>query len=311
MNPTRVFIISCLFLPLSLKGVTLVYNLKVRRVFTIAAVLERMKSRLLFSAVPLFFTRSRDLIDTRIGLKGREKRRAGGSLLNMRYIPSKHWWLEVTTAIETDHATFTGTDPFHASRVGLDDFVFSAGYRHFIGKRCQLVGYGLVGIPTRRKVTLEDRHTPLVGTRFYNLGFGVEGSYSFISELRRSFAAIIQARFIHGFNREWFPILPKDARIQPGNGTDLLFSFQFRKRRTIVETGYNLTIFSQQAVILPTETIDADTLVRHSGYLSLSHALLKGLFNKPFIFGAGFNVSRTHTLDIRTFTGWIHFSIVF
>ena len=306
-------VVGFLFLLLisgGLKSVTLVYNLKVRRVFTIAAVLERMKSRLLFSAVPLFFTRSRDLIDTRTGLQGREKRRAGGSLLNMRYIPSKHWWLEVTTAIETDHATFTGTDPFHASRVGLDDFVFSAGYRHFIG-RCQLVGYGLVGLPSRRKVTLEDRHTPLVGTRFYNLGFGVEGSYSFISELRRSFAAIIQARFIHGFNREWFPILPKDARIQPGNGTDFLFSFQWRRRRTIVETGYNLTIFSQQAVILPTETIDADTLVRHSGYLSLSHAIPKGLFDKPFIFGAGFNVSRARILDVRTFTGWVHFSIVF
>ena len=295
----------------SLYAVTLVYNLRVRRIFTIAAVLERMKSRLLLSAVPIFFTRKRRLLDKRTNLDGCEKRRAGGSLLNLRYIPSKHWWFEATTAIETDHGTFTGSDPFHASRTGLDDLVFSGGYRHFLGKKVQLVGYGLVGIPTRRRVELQDRHTPFVGTRFFNIGIGGEASYSFVSKLRRSFATITQLRFIHGFNRSWFPILPKNARIQPGNGTDILLSLQFRERRTIIETGYNATIFSNQAIILPTETIKTDTLVRHGGYLNLSHAILKGLFDKPFIFGAGFNINHTQKIDARTFTGWIHFSIVF
>jgi hypothetical protein len=292
-------------------AVTLVYNLRVRRVFTIAAVLERMKKRVLVSAVPIFFTRKRLLSDELTNLTGCEKRRAGGSLINMRYIHSKHWWLEATTGIETDHGTFTGSDPFKASRTGFDDVVLATGYRHFIGKKMQLVGYGLAGIPTRRKVTLEDRRTPLVGTRFFNLGIGGEVSYSFLSNLRHSFAAIFQTRFIHGFNRSWFPILPKNARIQPGNATDILLTAQFREQRTIFEAGYNATIFSNQAVILPTQTITTDTFVRHGGYVNVSHAILKAFFDKPFIFGAGCNINHTNFNDARAFTGWIHFSIVF
>ena len=219
---------SVLLLCFQVEAVTLVYNMKVRRVFNIEPVLERMKSRVVLSAVPIVFWRKRHLIDTRTSLDGREKRRVGGSLFNLRYIISKHWWLEATTAVAADHGTFTGTDAFHASRFGLDDLVLAGGYRHFIGKRGQCVLYGLVGLPTRRKVELEDRHGPLVGTRFYSVGIGLEGSYSFISETKRSFAAIAQSRIIHGFNRSWFPVLPQGSEIQPGNGTDLLFTLQFR-----------------------------------------------------------------------------------
>ncbi len=207
----------------------MVYNLKVRRVFNIAPLLERMKSRWPVTAVPIFFTRSRHIVEERTDLDTCEKRRAGGSLFNVRYVASKHWWAEATTGIAKDHGKFSGTDTFHASRVGLDDIVVSGGYRHFICKKGQAVVYGLAGFPTRRKVELSDRHGPLVGSRVYNVGFGLEGSYSFISELKRSCAAIVQSRFIHGFNRSWFPILPKDAKIQPGNFTDLLFTLQFRE----------------------------------------------------------------------------------
>ena len=314
------FICSRLFLLLSLVcisshhsnyAVTLVYNLKVRRIFAIAPVLKRMKSRVLLSAVPIFFARSSHLIDARTNLDACEKRRAGGSLFNLRYVPSKHWWLEATTGIETDHATFTGTDEFHASRVGVDDIVLAGGYRHFIGKKGQAVAYGLVGFPTRRKLQLCDRYGPLVGTRLFAIGFGLEGSYSFLSELRRSFAAIIQSRFIHGFNRDWFPVLPAGSKIQPGNFTDLLVTLQFREKRTIVETGYNFTIFSNQAVILPTQTIKTDTFIRHSLYATLSHAVLKGPFNKTIVFGAGCNGSFSKEFDTRTIAGWIYCTLVF
>ncbi len=80
------FICSRLFLLLSLVcisshhsnyAVTLVYNLKVRRIFAIAPVLKRMKSRVLLSAVPIFFARSSHLIDARTNLDACEKRRAG------------------------------------------------------------------------------------------------------------------------------------------------------------------------------------------------------------------------------------------
>ena len=292
-------------------AITLVYNLKVRRIFAIEPVLERMKSRWIFSAVPIFFSRKRHIVDSRTNLDAFEKRTAGASLLNLRYVPSKHWWFEVTTGIETDHGTFTGSDPFRASRVGIDDIVFSGGYRHFIGKKGQVVGYGLVGFPTRRKVTLQDRYGPLVGTRLHAVGLGIEGSYSFFSEIRRSCAAIIQGRFIHGFNRSWFPVLPKGAEIQPGNGTDLLFTLQFRERRTIIEAGYNATFFTNQALLLPTQTITTNTFVRHSGYATVSHAIPKGLFGKPFIFGTGCNMSHSKKFDTRTITAWVYFSLVF
>ncbi len=292
-------------------AVTLVYNLRVRRVFAVAAVLEQMKSRILTSVVPLYFSRRRPLIDARTNLNGCEQRRAGGAIINFRYVHSKHWWIAGTTAIATDHGTFTGTDPFKASRTGFDDIVLTTGYRHFVGKKMQLIGYGLVGLPTKRSVNLEDRHTPLLGTRFYNLGIGGEISYSFLSERKRSFATIAQIRFIHGFNRSWCPILPAGSKIQPGNSTDMLLTAQYRHRKTIFEGGYDGTLFSNQAIILPTETIKADSVYRHTVYASFSQAKFKALFDKPIVYGAGFNVSYAPKIDTRTFSIWVHGSIVF
>lgn len=291
--------------------VTLVYNLRVRRIFNIEPVLARLKSRWVFSAVPIFFARSRDVISITTDLESEEKRRAGGSIFNLRYIHSKHWWAEVTTGIETDHGTFTGADPFKASRTGFDDIVLSSGYRHFWGKKGQVVGYWLVGLPTRRKVTLADRNGPLVGTRFYNIGIGLEGSYSIISELKRSCALIAQGRFIHGFNRSWFPILPKNAEIQPGNGTDLLITVQYRKKRTIFEGGYDVTLFTNQALIFPAQTFSTDTFVRHSLYGRVSYIFPNGIFGKPTIIGGGANGSYAKQFDTRAFTGWVYCSLVF
>lgn len=303
-------------------AVTMVYNLKVRRVFNVAPLLERMKKRWLVSAVPIIFSRKSHIIDERTAVDVHERRTAGGSLFNLRYVPSKHWWAEATTGIEVDHGSYTkpgvsthgrytGSDDFRDYKVGLDDIVISGGYRHFFCKKWQLVGYGLVGIPTRRRVDLSDRYGPLVGTRIYNIGCGIEGSYSFINELKRSCAAIVQSRFIHGFNRRWFPILPSDAKIQPGNFTDVLFSLQYRERRTIVEAGYDLTVFSNQALLLATEKVVANTFLRHSGYMTISHAVLEGPFCKPFVFGAGLNVSSSKKFNARTVTGWVYGTIVF
>lgn len=308
---TRLVLFICIAVYMPVSGVTLVYNLRVRRIFNVEPVLRQIKSRVIFSTVPIYFSRKSTLTDVTTTLDTCEKRRAGGSLLNVRYVHSKHWWMEVTTGIETDHGTFDTPVPFSATRTGFDDIVFASGYRQFFGKKVQVVGYGLVGLPTKRKVTLADRFGPLVGTRFYNLGVGLEGSYSFVSSLPRSCSAILQTRFIHGFNRSWFPILPRNAEIKPGNATDILGTIQYRKRRTIFETGYNATIFSQQALIFPTQTIKTDTFVRHAVYATLSHVILKALFNKPFIFGVGGNITRTKQFDAKTFTVWIFGSVVF
>jgi len=88
MNAKNSIIIITVLLCFQLKAVTLVYNMKVRRVFNIEPVLERMKSRLVLSAVPIVFLRKRHLIDTRTSLNNREKRRVGGSLFNLRYVIS-------------------------------------------------------------------------------------------------------------------------------------------------------------------------------------------------------------------------------
>lgn len=292
-------------------GVTLVYNLRVRRIFHVPPVLKQIKDRWPVTAVPIFFSRKRHIIDERTNLDTFEKRRAGGSLVNIRYVPSKHWWAEVTTGFETDHGTFTGTDTFHASRAGLDDIVLTAGYRHFLGEHGQIIVYGLAGFPTRRKITKCDRHGPLLGTRLYNLGVGGELSYSIVKKLKRSFAIIFQPRIIHGFDRDWFPILPKGSKIQPGNATDLLFTLQYREKFNIIETGYNATFFTNQALLLPTQKIKADTIIRHGGFITYKRVWFDGLFGKPLILGAGFNINDSKTFDTRTYTGWVFGTVIF
>jgi len=306
------FILLLLCTSNSLYGVTLVYNLRVRRIFSISLILEQIKKpKLILSAVPIFFRRTSNIVNKMTNTNVCEKRTAGGSLLNARYVFSKHWFAEITTGIEKDHGIFTGTTPFCASRTGFDDVVLTAGYRHFIAKKVQGIIYGLVGFPTRKKVTLADRFGPLVGTRFNNMGFGLEGSYSFISELKQSLSAIIQTRLIHGFNRKWFPILPRGATIQPGNFTDILGVFQYRKKKTVFEAGYDLTIFSQQGSNLPSQEIRVPTFVRHSWFATVKHIILKAMFNKPFVFGAGFNINRANKFDAKAFAGWVFGAIVF
>jgi len=294
----------------SISAVSLVYNLRVRRIFNIPAVLERIQSRTIFSIVPIFFRRTSD-IETSAHTLIKERRSAGGALLNMRYIPSKHGWIEVTTGVEKDSGVFEGEgEGLNAARAGLDDLVLSGGYRHFLNN-WQAVGYGLIGLPTRRKVTLCDRYTPLVGTRFYNVGIGGEVSYSIISELKRSVAMILQARFIHGFNRKWFPILPKEDRIQPGNSSDLLFSVQWREKRTVFEAGYDATFFSNQAIITPQTTITTDTFVRHSWFASVARGVEDGFFDRPTIFGAGFNVNTSRKFNAKAYVLWVYLTQVF
>jgi hypothetical protein len=307
-----VLILIALFQLHPMHAVTLVYNLKIRQIFKVPAVLERLKNRKLLTLVPVFFARNSHIVlNAPVTVDVCEKRRAGGSLINFRYVYDKHWWIEATTGLETDHGTYVGSDPLKASRTGFDDIVIEAGYRYFWGDRVQLVGYGLVGIPTRRKITRCDRFGPLVGTRLYGLGCGFEQSYSFINESDRTLSFILQERFIHEFNRNWFPILPEGSKIQPGNFTDVLVCLEYRKKTTIFEIDYNPTIFTHQAVILPTQTIKTDTFVRHSGSLVISHGWFDGLFSKPTVLGAGCTVSTMKHFDSKTATAWIYGTIVF
>lgn len=303
--------ILCLGIYHTHDAVTLVYNLKVRRMFALQFVLTKMKPRIVWSTIPILFARKSHNVNTQTNVDVHEKRKAGGALFNIRYVPSKKWWVELSTGLETDQVHVTGSDSLHASRFGADDVLLSGGYRHFLSKKGQLAGYGLVGVPVKRTLSLKDRHGPLVGTRIHSLGLGAEGSYRFYGHPYHSCTAILQGRFIHGFNRSWFPILPRGSTIQPGNRTDVLFALQFREQKTVYEAGYNATLFSNQARHLPTTTTKIDNFVRHSGYASVLHAVSKGFFNKPLVVGAGFNIGHITKPHVNTVTFWVNISLVF
>lgn len=314
-NPCKILFINLIILICSgsyLNSITLVYNMRVRRAFNVPEQLQGKKPRWVSSAVPILFLRNSNITNELTRANLYEERKAGGALLDLRYIPSRNWWIDASTAIERDSADFVGTECFSGGRTGFDDLVFTGGYRHFTDKnKVQLALYGLVGIPTRRKVDLSERYGTFVGSRFYNLGIGAESSYSFINKLKRSAAVIMQGRFVHAFNRSWYPILPIDTILQPGNFSDLLCLIQFREKRTVFEAGYDMTIFSNQAIISPRQIIRNNTFVRNSGYVSVSHIILKGLFNNPLAFGGGINGSTSKEFNSKTFSVWGHVTLVF
>lgn len=312
-NYTAILAFLCLNIAHSLQCVTLVYNMRVRRIFALPAVLEKLgkKARIPISLVPIFFSR-RSTVPARLTQEPVfEKRRAGGTLFNIRYVRSKHWWLDATTGLETDHGKFKGADQFKASRVGFDDVVVSGGYRHFFGKSVQVVGYGIAGLPTRTKLDDADFYGPFVGTRIYSLGWGAEISHTFLQSLPRSCSAILQGRFLHGFKRSWFPIAGQPTKLYPGNVSDILCTIQYREKRAIFETGYDCTLFTNQKLLLPARKIFIDAVIRHSVYSTFQYAGFKGPFDKPYVVGAGMNVSFAKRLDARTFTVWFFGTTVF
>jgi hypothetical protein len=287
--------------------------MRIRRVFDVSGALSNgRKSRLILSAVPIYYQRDTSVVDNILGINTCESRKAGGAVFNFRYASSCNWWLEATTAAATEHLKAVGIPTLCASRSGLDDIVISAGYNMFPAEGIQIVPYIIAGFPTHWDVTTAEIQGTLLGTRFYSLGTGAEFSYGFITTLARSLDLIIQVRFFHLFDRHFFPILPREGTIQPGNVTDLLFAFQYREKKDIFEVGYNPTFFTNQAIHVPTGTIENENFVRHSVYVDYAHAFLESfLCQKPIIVGAGVNVSRSKKLNAKIFSCWINFTVIF
>lgn len=295
-----------------IEPVSLVNNMKIRRIFDAGALLEKeRKSRVVVTALPIFYQRHRFFDDHDLGVRVREKSISGGALLNVRYLPSKFWWLEGTTGIESEHTKAHGTFTSDASRFGFDDIVFSAGHNSFIGKKAQFVVYGLASFPTRWKVCADEVFNTLVGTRFFSAGLGLEFSYRFLKTCNASWVAIVQGRFDHFFKRHWSPILPPDAYIQPGNMSDLLFAIQYLRKRTVFELGYNSTWFTNQAVIRSGVETKADTLVRQSVYGSLTHLCKRiTLGRKPIAVGLGLSVGKSRRFDTNSCAIWADISLI-
>lgn len=311
MNKKWLLLLIATYMPLS-HAYPIVYNMRIRRAFRVPFPLKK-KSFTLLSALPIYFGRRSHIVTETPAVDVHENRNVVGSLFNVRYLPSLNWWVELTTGLENDRSSFEGSDPFSASRTGVDDFLFTGGYRHFIGDRTQLVIYGLAGLPAGRKVSKDDRYGPLVGSRFYGAGFGTEASYSFIDHEQRTLSGILQQRFVHFFSRHWFPILPPCDVIVPGNFTDLLVTLQYREKVTAYEAGVDFTFFTNQAVQTPAATVNSNNFTRYAGYINVLH-LIKSTMHEgriPVVIGGGLNISDTKMFHAKTYSVWLGVTIVF
>lgn len=305
-----------IFLALSMEQatftITLVYSMKIRRVFSGVrqALGKDDKTVWALSVLPIAYARSRHIVTAVPVVNVCDKRLLFGSIFNLRCMPSDSSWFEFTTAFENEHGTTKGTVKTSHSRTGLDDIVLSAGYNIFPTPQAQIVFYAIAGFPTRWKVTTDDTFGTFVGTRFLSVGAGSEFSYTFIRSPERLFATVAQVRYIHFFDRSWDPILPCCSTIQPGDTVDLLVAATYREKREIFETGYNPTFFLNQAVTTPAAgKVRTDTFVRQGGYITYSHVFEQ--LAHPILLGAGFAFNRASFLETRIYSGWLNFTIVF
>ena len=302
-----------LFFILPLDATTLVYNMRIRRIFSADDTTVQDKSHWIVSGVPILYMRDRHIEDAETGINVDEDIKMGGALFNLRHRYNRHWWGEVTTGLFKEHMTLSGTTDLIACRKGFDDFIIAAGYNFFPHEHVQGAVYGLAGFPTHRDINAQEFTNNLVGTRFFSIGAGAELSYGFIEELQRSLIGIVQGRIIHFFKRSWFPILPCGSIIEPGNVSDLLFTVQSRKGRGTFETGYNATIFSDQAVSLPgVFERCTDTFVRNSLYASYSYICKNEKApDEPVIIGIGGNIGWSKRFDTRITFFWFQLTKVF
>lgn len=304
-------LLSCM---VDLSAVTVVYSMKIRRTFDAHKFLPAAANNnfLLLTALPLVYLRSRDL-RPRAEACVHEKTHLIGSVFNARYVTKNHWWAEATTAVEKQTVRYTGSDAFEASKTGLDDIVLSGGKNFlFDDNKGQTVLYGVVGFPTNNEITKKERYDGLVGTHFFTIGCGGEISYRVASDEQRSLTAIAQVRFLHSFDRPYFPVLPCNGRIQPGNVTDIFGILQYRNKKHILEMGYNPTFFTNEAVIVPTLKTCNPNFVRNSFYFNLSHLFKESfLLKKPGVVATGFNISKSEFTNAKTAVIWVGLTLLF
>ena len=178
------FIFPILAISHSVHGISLVYNLKIRRVFNVPQLSTHSKAMLIATAVPIMYKRDRHIVLPAQQTDVHEKRITLGSLFNLRYALSRSTGQKLLPVLEKERVNSKGTNTFKASRTGFDDVVFAAGYNFFPTNQVQCDVYAIGGVPTRKKVELVDVQDTLVGTRFYSVGAGSELSYSYLSNER-------------------------------------------------------------------------------------------------------------------------------
>lgn len=107
-----------------------VYNLKIRRVAIGGKKVNDVSSTTL-SFIPLVTGH----VNKWAG--NQENHLYGGVIGDVRYRSHKDWFLEVTTAVARENASFCHGSLAHGknSRTGLDDIVIESGYNFFAGKQ--------------------------------------------------------------------------------------------------------------------------------------------------------------------------------
>lgn len=307
-----IIIISNVIIWNTINSISLVYNIKIRRTFSLLSELskgKKRKYRYIATAVPIVYKRNRHIVTEELNVC--EYRRSSGSIFNFRCTAPTYWWIEASTGLERECACLKGSLNRNFSRTGLDDIIISGGKNFFPRKHTQFVLYGLAGFPVERDVSLVEAQDTLVGTRFFSIGAGSELSYAFFESLRQSLIGVFQVRFLHFFDRSWFPILPYNATIQPGNVTDLLWTLQYRFKTNILEAGYNTTFFTNQAVLLETERRDTEAFLRKSFYVTYNKVIPKIFSDKHLVVGAGINNGSSDRYNTNIITSWFTCSIIF
>lgn len=295
--------------------ISLVYNLKIRRAFPgLDDLLRKPNGKTwVVTAVPIVYNVDRSITSQIFNIDAFQNHFLFGSLINIAFVPKKGYWVEVTSAIEHERAKSKGMPTFNTSKTGVDDIVIAGGKNIFFGnKKTQLSIFGLVGFPTTWKVTAFDAQDALVGTRFYGIAAGAELSHALLQNHKQALIFFLQTRLLHFFDRKWEPILPVGGRIQPGNVSDYIFALRYRHIQTMMEVGFNETIFTNQAVKFSGQTVASSAYYRHSFFARLNYLTMRlPMTNKPGSFGGGFLVSRAKRFNTKIVSGWINVATAF
>ncbi len=306
-------VVALLFQTYQLHSYPLVYSMKIRRSFgTDLFAALNLKNLVLFTGLPLYYWRDRKIIVPSLEQNIHEKLTAAGAIFNLYAMTQHHWWAELTTGLETQKVKAEGTSNFKNSKTGWDDIILTIGKNFFTDSKTQIATYVLAGFPIGKTVTPLESLGVLVGSRLFGLGAGAEFSYAFMQSAERSFIGLLQARFVHFFSRSWFPILPIDARLQPGNMTDLFLIAQYRVKKNIVEIGYNPTFFTNQAALFKEGKVVNPNFSRNSFYANYTHLLPHfPVLNIPGALGLGMSVSKANLFDAKSASVWFNMTFLF
>lgn len=182
------------------------------------------------------------------------EKRLSAALVQSLRLTHNHTWIEFIAAFGRERVRFDqqgvrGTQ----SHFGLDDFLIDIGHNFLIDEKgkLQILVHWLTGIPLKWKVTLAEQNDPLVGTRTFATGPVIEWAYDFIRNTEYDVFVGFIGRFLHRFQRSYQPIIPANARFNPGNLIDLLTLIHYRHYGHNLETGYVATLFINQSYRFP------------------------------------------------------------